>query len=272
MFSPEQEKTLSVVFKATKSFEVLHTLMKSMTKANADVAKAKADAFKHHKPKFRQKSVGGAGGADEAGEAGDADGAGGVDSTDGTGGDVEADDLPVRIDKNGVVIDHDTVDHKLITFSKVCIQGLIGVCYKCEGGKKCRAIRGPRKYLCEVAKSTKKNLGAVASLLDKPEKDALRIINQFMKMSDEEFAFACKVNSVCFYTVSTSCSNEYCKKKYCKDQKDKIQEVILGSIVGIERFANFMNFDSLEKVAVHFKVDPESVSVLVKYLAEEASA
>jgi hypothetical protein len=97
--------------------------------------------------------------------------------------------------------------------------------------------------------------------------EAIKIIKQFREMSDDEFVNASQINFVCFHTASNFCKNPECPKKYCRRDYYKIKEVILGSHVGITKFANFMGFDSLEKVADHFDVEPDDVPTLDKHIA-----
>jgi hypothetical protein len=297
MICSEDKDAMLKIFNASgRDVDFLSKVMESMAAA-AEAAEAPAAAVTKRVWKDRKtykavggaagnkavggagnKAVGGAGGGagDAGGGAGgggggaggeaSADGADGADGEAGAGG--GANYRQVEVDEEGFVLNCDKIDPKQVNINDVCLQGLFGSCEKCGDGK-CRKIQGPRGFLYKVLKGSKYNRNIVAKFLGKTVEKTLEMIDQFAEMSEEEFAFASQVNSVCFFTASSRCKNVNCRKNFCGGEHyNTIKEIILGSIIGIQRFASFMKFDTLEMVADHFEVEVEDIPVLVKYLAK----
>jgi hypothetical protein len=175
-------------------------------------------------------------------------------------------DSKILVDKDGIVLNGGSIKLNIVDGSTVCIQSLFGKCRKCEI-RRCRHIRGPREFLGRVFKASEQKLAAVAWFLKVPKVEAIKTINRYMYMSDEEFKHVYDLDSVCFWTVRSYCKNAKCPKEICgREHYSFIQKTILATMTGITKFAIFMGYkeDELELVPEQF-----GVPALAKYLADK---
>ena len=201
-------------------------------------------------------------------EGGGAVGGGGA-AREGGGG--AARKIKVEVDGEGMITNLQELKPGDVPDKLICLQFFFNdKCDRCEAGK-CRDIKGPREFVAEVLMRNEKSIQKTADFLYVPPDEALKIIQFFKTAEGDELAAALAVVDVCFYTLSTyaGCKNPNCLKKYCGDYGEG-KKIVLGSIIGIMRFAKFMRFKDLSSVAVHFEKDVDEVPALVKYFAEKA--
>jgi len=278
MNSEDKEKLKLIFEKSGNDLGFLSSIMQSMGMNDQDTAdvtsaaKTPTPVLKDHKHKKNTDIKGGAGGDKKAEDTGRNKMFGGTEKdrkAEFIGKDKKITHDIVHLDKDGIITNFEEIDPARISVHDICLQDVFG---KCENEDCTRQICGPRQYLCKVLKSSKYNCSVASKFLKQSEVDTIDTINIYMNMSDEEHELASQVNSVCFWTITSTCKNKKCPKKFCGERnKKKIQEVILGSITGIKKFASFIGCDvnSLEKIPELFSVPLTSVPVLVKYLNDD---